>query len=173
MAARLPICRSGVPVLRGREFNDADGGTGNETVVINQTMAERFFRGTDPIGNQLRFAPANDSTAPPTEPWRTVVGISRNVLQGSAQDAFRNAVVYLPLRQEAPRTAAVLIRSTLPPEKVMADVRRVVQSLDADQPVFTIQTVAAIFAEASHYGSCDAVHHSRSSRCCCRRWAMR
>jgi ABC-type antimicrobial peptide transport system permease subunit len=76
-----------------------------------------------------------------------VVGISRDVLQGSAQDAFRNAVVYLPLGQEAPRTASVLIRSTLPAEAVMADVRRVVQSLDPDQPVFTIQTVAAIFAE--------------------------
>ena len=138
----------GVPVLRGRDFNEADGRPGNETVIINQTMAERFFAGLDPIGRQLRFAPANDSTAPPTEAWRTVVGISRDVLQGSPQDAFRNAVVYLPLRQEAPRTASVLIRSTLPPEAVMADVRRVVQSLDPDQPVFTIQTVAAIFAGA-------------------------
>ena len=137
----------GVPVLRGRDFNEADGRPGNETVIINQTMAERFFAGVDPIGRQLRFAPANDSTAPPTEGWRTVVGISRNVLQGSAQDAFRNAVVYLPLRQEAPRIAAVLIRSTLPPEVVMADVRRVVQALDPDQPVFTIQAVAAIFAQ--------------------------
>jgi predicted permease len=137
----------GVPVLRGRDFHEADGRPGNETVIINQTMAERFFAGVDPIGSQLRFAPANDSTARPTEAWRTVVGISRNVPQGSAQDAFRNAVVYLPLRQEAPRTASVLIRSTLPPEAVMADVRRVVQSLDPDQPVFTIQTVAAVFAE--------------------------
>ncbi len=136
-----------MPVLRGRDFNEADGRAGNETVIINQTMAERFFAGVDPIGRQLRFAPANDSTAPPTEAWRTVVGISRDVLQGSAEDAFRNAVVYLPLRQEAPRTASVLIRSTLPPEAVMADVRRVVQALDPDQPVFTIQTVAAIFAE--------------------------
>lgn len=136
----------GVPVLRGRNFNAADGRAGNETAIINQSMAERFFPGEDPIGRRLRFTPADDMLAAPTESWRTIVGVSRDILQGSAQDSFRNIVVYLPLRQEAPRIASVLIRSALPPATVMADVRRVVQSLDPDQPVFRMQTVAAIFA---------------------------
>jgi putative ABC transport system permease protein len=55
--------------------------------------------------------------------------------------------VYLPLRQSPPRTTSLLIRSALPPASVMAAVREAVQSIDADQPVFSIQTAAFLLAE--------------------------
>ena len=95
-----------MPVLRGRDFNEADGAAGAETVIINQTMAERFFAGEDPIGRRCDSSPRRrQHGADRRTAGGPIVGISRDVLQGSAEDAFRNAVVYLPLRQEAPRTA--------------------------------------------------------------------
>jgi putative ABC transport system permease protein len=137
----------GVPLVRGRYLDEGDGAPGRESVVINQRMAEQFFAGEDPIGRRLRFAPEADSRAQPTESWRTVVGVTKDILQGSPQDGFRNAVVYSSLRQESPRTASIMVRTTLPPNAVMTEVRRAVQSIDGDQPVFAIQSAAAVFAE--------------------------
>ena len=58
-----------------------------------------------------------------------------------------NAAMYLPYRQEPPAGASLLVRSALPPASVMDAVRKVVQSVDADQPVFTIQTLDEMLAD--------------------------
>jgi ABC-type antimicrobial peptide transport system permease subunit len=133
----------GVAINRGRALNEADGAPGAENVVIGQLMADRYFPGEDPIGRRIRFVMRDDEKEP--QPWRTIVGVSAPFLQGSANDAFRNAVVYTPLRQTAPRTASILIRSSLSPVSVMGAVRGVVQSLDGDQPVFNVETIASVF----------------------------
>jgi predicted permease len=134
----------GVAINNGRGLNAADGAPGAENVVISHVMASRYFPGEDPIGRRIRFRPRDEPDSPP-QPWRTIVGISALFLQGSANEAFRSPVVYLPLRQSAPRTASVLVRSSLPPGSVMSAIRGAVQSIDVDQPVFNIETVAAIF----------------------------
>jgi predicted permease len=136
----------GVRMSRGRTLNDGDGATGADNVVISQVMADRYFAGEDPLGRRIRFVPRHDEPDAPPQPWRTVVGISAPFLQGSTDEAFRSAVVYLPFRPSTPRTASLLIRSALPPASVMAAVRQVVQTLDADQPVFAIETIEDLFA---------------------------
>jgi len=132
-----------VPVARGRSFTANDGDAGAETVIVNQALASKFFPGEDPVGHRIRFARRGDEDDAqlPNEGWRTIVGVSGRILQGPSFDAFRTEVVYLPVRQEAPRTLSLLVRSALPPESVMAAVRRAVQAVDGDQPVFTVQTV--------------------------------
>ena len=100
-------------------------------------------------GRRIRFVRrANDDDSQAPDPtWRTIVGISGPILQGSPRDAYRNAVVYAPFRQETPRTSSLLIRSAMPPATVMDAVRRAVQAVDRDQPVFTIQTVEQLLSE--------------------------
>jgi len=139
----------GVPVARGRAFTNDDGAAGVERVIINEQFAAKFFPGEDPIGRRVRFVRRDDDddSQAPDPGWRTIVGISGRILQGSPQDAYRNSVVYLPFRQEAPRTSSLLVRSSMPPATVMAAIRREVQAVDKDQPVFTIQTVAQILAD--------------------------
>jgi predicted permease len=136
----------GVGVTRGRGIEMADGAPGAANVVINQLMADRFFAGEDPIGRQLRFVPRLDQPEAPPQPWRTIVGVVPTFQQGSDGDAFRNTVVYLPFLNAPDRTSSLIIRSALPPASIMAAVRSVVQSIDADQPVFSIETVAQVFA---------------------------
>ena len=140
----------GVAITRGRALTDADGATGAENVVINHAMASRFFPGEDPIGRRIRFVPrvlpgvivsSDDEFA---RTWRTVVGLSASFVQGSSDDAFRSPVVYLPMRQSAPRLAYVVVRTNLPPGDVLTAIRGAVQSIDVDQPVFNISTIAAV-----------------------------
>jgi predicted permease len=136
----------GVGVTRGRGIEMADGAPGAANVVINQLMADRFFPNEDPIGRQLRFVPRLDEPDVPPQPWRTIVGVVPTFLQGSADDAFRDPVVYRPFLTAPERTSSLMIRSALPPATIMAAVRRVVQSIDADQPVFSIETVEQVLA---------------------------
>jgi putative ABC transport system permease protein len=135
---------AGVPMVRGRSFDDADGAEGAESVIVNDRLAEQFFPGEDPIGKRLRFTQRQRAPGVPLDVWRTVVGVSGRILHGSSLDLYENAVVYIPYRQESPGDAWLLVRSALPPSAVMDAVRREVQGLDRDQPVFTIQTLAQL-----------------------------
>jgi predicted permease len=135
----------GVPMVRGRAFNVTDGSPGSESVIVNELFASTEFPQQDAIGKRLRFVPYDAKPGQPREAWRTIVGIAGFVPQGDPQHAFRDPVVYLPFRQEAPRTASIVIRSHQAPETVMAAVRREVQGLDRDQPVFTIEPLTHLF----------------------------
>ena len=134
----------GVTIARGRAFGDTDGGPGAETIVVGQTFADRYFPGEDPIGRRIRFLPRDDEKT--AQPWRTIVGVVSPFRQGSTNEAFLSPVIYLPLRQSAPRAASLIVRSPLPPSSIMAAARVAVQSLDADQPVFNIETIATVLA---------------------------
>jgi predicted permease len=137
----------GVPFVRGRDFDADAGATGVRTIIISQVLADRFFAGEDPVGRRLRFTRDPNNADAPEEEWRTIVGVAGRMLQGSSADGFLSPVVYLPFREDPPRSSSLIVRSSLPPAMVMADVRRAVQAIDADQPVLTIQTLAEVLAE--------------------------
>ncbi len=134
----------GVSIKRGRAFDNSDGAAGAETAVVGQLFADRYFPGEDPVGRRIRFMPRDDEKEP--QPWRTIIGVVAAFRQGDDGEAFRSPVVYLPFRQGAPRTASLLVRSSLPTGSVMTAVRSTVQPIDPDQPVFNIETIAAVFA---------------------------
>ena len=135
---------AGVSVLRGRGFTEADGSPGAENVVINEQFAAEHFKNEDAIGKRIRFMqPAPEPGQPPATPpvWRTIVGIVPNVRHTNIQDADSVAAAYLPWRQETPGFATVIMRSSVPPDTLMAAVRKEVQAIDPDQPVFNLRTM--------------------------------
>jgi hypothetical protein len=137
-------------------FNALDGNPGVETTIINERMAARFFPNEDPVGRRIRFInpepPANaprPAEQPTPELWRTIVGVAPTLRHNSPQDAEPDAVAYLPLRQHPDRSMVLFVRSRMEPGSVMNDVRREVQLIDQDQPVFTVQTVAQMLTQAT------------------------
>src|SRR5262249_7007064 len=75
---------------RGRLFSEGDGMPGNETTIVSEKFAAQFFPGEDPIGRRIRFTPPQPRAGqpPPTPPvWRTIVGISPNVMHVNPQVA--------------------------------------------------------------------------------------
>jgi predicted permease len=137
----------GVGLRRGRGFQDSDGAPGSETVIINERMASQFFPGEDPIGRRIRFVAREPAPGQATPPWRTIVGISPTIRHSETRQVELNAVVYVPHRQEPPSGASLLVRSQLPPVSLVDSLRRAVQAVDADQPVFTIQTLDQMLNE--------------------------
>jgi predicted permease len=131
----------GVQMRRGRAFNETDGAPGAETVIVNERMASQLFPGEDPIGRRLRFVAAEPAPDQPPPVWRTIVGVSPSIRHSETRQVEFTAVIYVPHRQEPPAEASLLVRSRLPPSSLVDSVRRQVQAIDADQPVFTIQTL--------------------------------
>ena len=136
----------GVTLQRGRTFTDRDGTPGSETVIVNEQTAAQFFPGQDPLGRRIRFG-QDSRPGQPAEVWRTIVGISPSIRHGSGTRNEPNPVVYEPYRDDPPTEISMLVRSPLPPGAVMDAIRREVQSVDRDQPVFTIQTLDQLLAE--------------------------
>jgi predicted permease len=128
-------------VRRGRDFEETDGGPGLETVIINQRLADLFFPAQDPIGRRLRFTSRSPAIGAPLDPWRTVIGVSAPIRQGSPQDEYLGPVAYVPYFQDAPRSASLLLRSSLPLAAITAAARTAVQAIDPDQPIAAVQTV--------------------------------
>jgi putative ABC transport system permease protein len=118
--------------------------------VINERMAAEHFKGEDPIGKRIKFMQQDpDPGDPPQTPavWRTIVGVVPTLRHGSPQDAQPPAVAYIPLRQESPGFAMLLVRSRVDPSVIMTAVRHEVQAIDQDQPVFTVQTMDQLLAQ--------------------------
>lgn len=135
----------GVAMARGRALVETDGAPGAENIVVNQVFVDRYLPGEEPIGQRIRFMARDDEAYPAAQPY-TIVGVAAPFHQGSSNDAFKSPVVFLTLRQLAPRTASLLVRSALPVASVLTLAQSVVQSLDPDQPLLNIETIDAVFA---------------------------
>jgi putative ABC transport system permease protein len=125
----------GMPILRGRTFNEQDREPGAAAIVINQTLAERLFPGQDPIGQRM-FPSAKGE-------WRTVAGVVGDV-HGRGLDQPPEPEYYL-VRKHAPddifgdgsgvRSASVVVRSPLETQAVAAAIRADIAELDPALPV--------------------------------------
>ena len=141
----------GLEIKRGRGFTAADGVAGSEVVIVNERLAADQFPGEDPIGKRIKFPVQEPEAAQPAPPWCTIVGISR-ALPPSPQtgdDPEPASFAYIPYRQDAPNGVTLLIRSRVDPAAMMNAVRREVESVDPDQPVFTVQTLDQILAQST------------------------
>jgi putative ABC transport system permease protein len=118
----------GIRLQRGRFFNEHDVKGSSPVVIINESVARRFFPGQDPIGRLLKFSPDD-----PTQQYQ-VVGLVADTRDFSL-DAGPRTQVYFSLLQEPWERLQVLVRSSLDPAAAVSSVQQVVESVDNDLPV--------------------------------------
>jgi len=130
----------GIPLIRGRYFNQADGEKTPGVVIINAATARRFWPGQDPIGKRMK-AGFDESQ------WCTIVGIVGDV-KHRGLDAELNAETYYHYLQVPPEwmnfvegTMTIVLRTQTDPAWMVAAARNEVQRLDKNQPVFNVKTV--------------------------------
>jgi putative ABC transport system permease protein len=131
----------GIPIKRGRAFSDADRGGAVPVVIISETFARRYFNGQDPIGKRMRLGSRGNREAP----WMTVVGIAGDV-RASRMIAKVGASFYLPIAQDPASSLALVVHTTIPPEKLAEPMRKMILSLDPDLPVYGVRTMAQVVA---------------------------
>ncbi len=116
----------GLPVLRGREFTTQDRAETDLVAVVNETFVHRAANGADPVGRQLRV----EATPSDPETIYTIVGVVKDAKYSDIREPVP-PVVFIdaaqtsigPSRRAADPTMTTLIRTSLPPERVMASVR--------------------------------------------------
>ena len=121
----------GIPLRRGRDFMDTDEEGTPKVVIVNETLAARFWPGGDGLGKRFKFFGDDDFT--------TVIGIARDSKYNAvAEDP--TPFIYQPLRQNYSPAAVLHVRAT-GAAGLAAAVRREVQQLDPTLSVFDIRTL--------------------------------
>jgi predicted permease len=128
----------GVRRLKGREFTEADDG-GNAVVIVDETLARRTWPNQDPIGKRI-------GTGAPVQ-WATVVGVVAS-LKGSTFEAPEMPHLYFPVYARSNVSLTVYLRTSGDPAGVTEPLRRAVQSVDPDLPVFGVRTMEQVVARA-------------------------
>ena len=133
----------GVPILRGRGFEEGDFNSGENAVILSSTLSGRLFQGEEVIGRRIRPGRSGN--------WLTVVGIAGNVLNAGL-NASSDPEYYIPRKRVVPsapaeqslsgisRRASLILRSPMDPEEISKWNRREVAALDSTLPV-TLETM--------------------------------
>ena len=121
----------GIGLVAGREIGDIDSARTTDVVVINETLARRYFAGRDPIGSHLR---AGERTL-------QVVGVARDGKYSSITEEPR-AFMYLPLSQWYRPDNVLIVKTQTDPAAIVPALHSAVRSLDVSLPLFDVRTIA-------------------------------
>jgi len=136
----------GINLRRGRVFMEQDRAGAPRVALINQTAAEMFFPGQDPIGKRLRpYVPPNYETS---ELFVEVVGVVADVRYGRLEEAIEPDI-YVSSLQPTDPTYTLIVRSKVDAAALTAAVRREVLALDRNVPLTAIQTMKERVAEVT------------------------
>ena len=129
----------GIPLKRGRDFNDHDRRDSTPVALINETLAKHYFANEDPIGKQLNI---EGQQAP-----REIVGIIGDVKQIKL-DAEVKSEIYVPFFQIAVPAMNIVVRTTTDPGSMTSAVLRQISRVDPDQPVYQVKTMDEYLGES-------------------------
>jgi predicted permease len=130
------------PLLRGRFFAESDNAGAPGVVIINETLARKYWPNEDALGKRITF---DDPRKDPK--WLTIVGITRSI-RHRGLDLDPQPEYYIPLAQRAESNMILTIRSTQDPRGLASAVRREIQSIDPDQPIANVRTLEAVTADS-------------------------
>lgn len=124
-----------IALLRGRDIRDSDDQNSQRVAIINQTMADRYWRGQDAIGSY--FSTSEDPGHP-----IAVIGIASNAVQN---DIFwpDQPFFYVPLFQQYNPVVTLQVRSVAAPDAVAHSTIGLIHSLEPGMPVLDVQPMTA------------------------------
>jgi putative ABC transport system permease protein len=121
----------GIPLLAGRGFAAQDSDESPGVVLVNQTLARRFWPAEDPVGQRIGWG---------DEDWYTVIGVVGDV-RNSGLDREALGEIYHLAAQAPSREMSLVVRAAGGPEVLADAVRRTVGELDPDATLFSVETM--------------------------------
>jgi putative ABC transport system permease protein len=131
----------GIPVLRGREFDQHDGSSDGQpdAVIINRKLADRFWPGGDALGKRIRLG-AGQRMPGTDEPWQTIVGVVGDV-SDTGLDAEPDFVTYEPHAKRAWSVMTLVVRTRIDPASLAPVLR---DELGRAEPEIMIERVSTM-----------------------------
>ncbi len=132
----------GIPLIKGRFFDDHDVIDAPGTAIIDETMARKFWADEDPIGKRITFE------GPPSQPkWREIVGVVGHVKQRGLEGESP-VQYYIPLRQRPLNSVFLVVRTSSDPSSLTPSVRGAIRSLDPELPVFNVTSMEQLVSDS-------------------------
>jgi putative ABC transport system permease protein len=136
----VSVCDNGyfqtmkLPLLRGRWFTEKEMREKSNVVIINETLARRYFANADPLGKQLVIAMTDPRV--PTE----VIGVVADAKFSDLRSETRPQT-YWPHPQLAYSAMTLTVRTQSDPMSFGSIIQREIQAIDKDQPVSSVRTM--------------------------------
>jgi len=133
----------GIPVVRGRQFDNRDMEVGAAAVIVNETLARLLWPNEDPIGKRLDVQPAGEFARRLPRRTGEVIGVAKDALVSLYEEAS-GPYLYLPLRWYDLRLLAVPtlhLRALADPADLVPTVLGELAAVDRDVPIAEIMTV--------------------------------
>lgn len=143
----------GIPAVSGRLFSDQDTATSPSVVIINETMAKRFWPAQDPVGQTISVNVGQ------YKGQRQIVGVSRDVRLTALTEQPRPEM-YVPYAQHPDGFLFLVARTRSNPLDLAPLIRREVLALDKDQPITDIRTMEQVVAESQERRVFNLTLHS-------------
>jgi predicted permease len=121
-------------LVTGRWFNQGDNLRSPKVLMVNETLARMFFKGADPLKQQLRF------TYSPKEKPRQIVGVIKDIKEGPLDSPARPAI-YEPMDQSGRTFFDIAVRSSRSAAALIPELQKAVHSVDPDSVTFATQTM--------------------------------
>jgi putative ABC transport system permease protein len=129
----------GVPLLKGRLFNEQDAFDAKGRVVINETMALKHWPGEDPIGKRVRIA------------WDSledeVIGVVGDVRHAGLDGEIR-PMTYWPYARNPYGTMTVTVRTAADPNRIVTSIAGLVRQLDPELALANVKTMDEVVSDS-------------------------
>jgi predicted permease len=124
-----------ISLLKGREFSDRDSMTSPAAVIINETLAEQFWRGKNPIGATLKVGPDCSRVV-------EIIGVAGNSKYGSLGESPR-PFLYVPFAQQPElwQWRYLLVRASAAPESILPALTRELRQMQPGIGIQSAQTM--------------------------------
>ncbi|HEY7817770.1 MAG TPA: ABC transporter permease, partial [Vicinamibacteria bacterium] len=124
-----------IPVVRGRLFDASDRKDAPHRVLINETLARRYFPGEEPMGKVI-VNPHGKAE---------IVGVVADV-HHYGLDAAPRPELYAPLSQGVFNGMTLVVRTTVAPERFASELRRTIREIDSEQAIYDLSTMEQAMA---------------------------
>ncbi len=132
----------GTMVHQGRVFGAHDHSRAPAVAIINQTFAQRFFPGENPVGRKILPGEGPDPVA------REIVGVVADI-RHAGLDVAPTPEYYIPYEQVSVEDLTAVARTqSAEPGSIAASVREAIRSLDHQQPVYNIRPMVQLIDQS-------------------------
>ncbi len=133
----------GIPLIKGRDFDDRDKHGSTPVVIVTETFARQFFPNEDPIGKRIK--PGISSIENEDSTMREIVGVVGDVRNRSL-DTESKPAYYVPQTQVPFSQMVGVVKTNGEPRSMISAVTKLVGGMDADVPLFGVKSMEEYMA---------------------------
>lgn len=139
----------GVPLIRGRFFDNRDGEHAPLVALINQKAAQDFWPNQDPIGKRLKLGRLDSGN-----PWLQIVGVTGDVKHAGLNKPIRDGIYcpYLQAKNTLQWQRFLVVRTNGDPLRILKELRHGLASVDSAEPLNHVLTMTEMIEHETAQG---------------------